>query len=319
MKGRKLRGWAWALVLLIGAALSCAYFLAWLPLRQGSMDKDLFERQIGSPLLLWMNGYLGPFLHLDYQGILNWLALPVLLWWSVRPPGGDRRYRAVGILVIISAGVIGAFGGFNPRYGFTLYPVVLAVVFLGAWRLMMYWEVPPRRRMVVLASLVALQYFNVSMDVLYRVRAWRIEKMEAARTAPQGIGNASGKTLGVQEWLDQAGIGASTTVLVNNLPQFWYGAARKGLYYWSGSDLLYGAQGPELLLERRTEDEAAHFLADSLGCRYVLTTGDLSGYGERFRPFLEDRCSLVALGPQNLQLFRIRDLPSPEGHESADR
>jgi hypothetical protein len=115
------------------------------------MDKDLFQRRIGSPVLQWMDGFLGPFLNLDYQGVLSWLALPVLGWWIFRPGRDGAWKRAVGLLVAGAALVIGAFGGFNPRYGFTLNPVLLAVAFIGVWEWMGRRDIMWLRRGTVLA------------------------------------------------------------------------------------------------------------------------------------------------------------------------
>jgi hypothetical protein len=296
----------WASVLAAGLLLSLLYFRVWMPVEQGSMDKDLFQRRIGSPVLQWMNGFLGPFLNLDYQGVLSWLALPVLGWWIFRPGRDGAWKRAVGLLVAGAALVIGAFGGFNPRYGFTLNPVLLAVAFIGVWEWMGRRDIMWLRRGTVLASLVVLQFINLALNVDYRVRVWRVEK--AQRAVIDGKSHSAvvpAGQEGVQQWLASMGVADTTWVLVNNLPEFWYGSSRRGIYYWCGSDQVFSAEGPVPLFEGRTDGQVAQHLNNDLHCDLILTTHDLSTYDKRFMSFLLDHCTLAGKGPRSLLLYKV--------------
>jgi hypothetical protein len=149
------------------------------------------------------------------------------------------------------------------------------------------------------------------MNVDYRIRLWHVDKGLTAgpehRDAPQQPTEAeTGTRTGIQEWLASEGLTDTTWVLVNNLPQYWYGATRKGFYYWSGSDQLYGPEGPFLLFGNRSDDEVSALLTMAKDCRYILTTRDLSEYGDRFLPYLNSHCTFIAQGPQYLLLYRVR-------------
>lgn len=306
MRDRRTHYLLWAIVLFTGLGLSFMYFQVWMPVEQGTVDKDQFQRRIGSPVLQWMNGFLGPFLNLDYQGVLSWLALPVLAWWILRPGKDGAWRRAVGLLVAGAALVIGAFGGFNPRYAYTLNPVLLVMVFIGAWEWMGRCGLTLIQRRSVLASLVLLQYVNVAMNVEYRLRVWREEKAQRGSDdgAPQMIVQPSGRQ-GTQQWLTSMGVSDTTRVLVNNLPEFWYGASRQGIYYWCGADQVFGQDGPVPLFEGRTDEQVADHLAHDLHCRLILTTHDLNGYSARLTAFLADHCSVKGQGPGNLLLYEV--------------
>jgi len=307
---KRLSRFAWPALLIGGFGLSWAYFRFWMPVERNGMDKDLFNRRIGTPILEWMNGYLGPFFNLDYLGALNWLAIPVIFWWAVRPPASGAWQRGLALLAAGGALVIGAFGGFNPRYAFTLYPLLLAMVFAGTWAISEKWGASLRLRRQLLASLVVLQFLNTALNVDYRIRAWHVEKADRAAN-PQGapIEAAPTATMGIDGWLGALGLKETDRVLVNNLPQYWYGSQRFGLYYWSGSDQLFEANGPGLLFGTHTDDQVAQQLTTDLDCRYILTTADLSEYGDRFLPFLRSHCVLMGVGPERLQLYRIRQTP----------
>lgn len=303
----KLRKQVWAALLIGGAGLSWVYFRHWMPVERNGMDKDLFNRRIGTPVLEWMNGFLGPFFNLDYLGALNWLAIPVIIWWAFKPPGRKAWHRGLALLAASGALLIGAFGGFNPRYAFTLHPLLLAMVFIGAWTLLERSGASLLQRRQWLVALVALQFFNTALNVEYRIKVWRTEKAERAMATGNKTGEVGpAKEMSVQEWLAARHVADTARVLVNNLPEFWYGGQRKGLYYWSGSDQLYEANGPSLLFGPRTDGQVCRHLLVDLDCRWVLTTRDLSEYGERFQPFLESHCTLVAEGPRHLRLYAVR-------------
>ena len=47
------------------------------------LDNGLFrDREINTPLKLWLNGYLGIFLRFDKFGIINWLMFPLLAYFA---------------------------------------------------------------------------------------------------------------------------------------------------------------------------------------------------------------------------------------------
>ena len=307
MLGRRFHRSLWIALVMANVALTILYFQYWMPLEQGTLDKELFSRRIGTPVLEWMNGYLGTFLNLDYQGALAWMSVPVLLWWIVRPPDKAAWRRGLALLVVGAALIIGTFGGFNARYAFTLHPVLLVLLFLGGWRLLEEWKVAPRHRILFFASLVLLQLFNAGSNVVHRVHMWQLEKAKDGRAPSSGskVDPAEGEHLSLDGWLADAGIDAEDPVLVNNLPDYWYGSKRQGIYYWCGSDQVFGAHGPEFLFTSRSDDQVAEHLIEGMDCRYILTTPDLSEYDARFMSFLQRQCSLVSRGPRLLLLYRV--------------
>ncbi len=86
-------------------------------------------RNIDSPSKLWFNGYLGIFFRSHEFGYLNLLSIPFLLYIILCWEKFSRAFKAVFIVYIFSAMLIGIKGFANFRYAFTLYPLTIIAIF----------------------------------------------------------------------------------------------------------------------------------------------------------------------------------------------
>jgi hypothetical protein len=82
---------------------------------------------------LWLKRYLSLFFDFEYFGNLNWLAIPLLIYFLVTIKKRKRWEMAIAFVFIISCLLLEIRGGFWPRYIFTLYPFTLAAIFLLGW------------------------------------------------------------------------------------------------------------------------------------------------------------------------------------------
>ncbi len=82
---------------------------------------------------LWLKRYLGLFFDFEYFGNLNWLAIPLLIYFLVTIKKRKRWEMAIAFVFIISCLLLEIRRGFWPRYIFTLYPFTLAVILLVGW------------------------------------------------------------------------------------------------------------------------------------------------------------------------------------------
>jgi len=82
---------------------------------------------------LWLKRYLSLFFDFEYFGNLNWLAIPLLIYFLVTIKKRKRWEMAIAFVFIISCLLLEIKGGFWPRYIFTLYPFTLAAIFLLGW------------------------------------------------------------------------------------------------------------------------------------------------------------------------------------------
>ncbi len=97
------------------------------------------------------------------------------------------------------------------------------------------------------------------------------------------------------------------TVLVNNLPIWYYVTDRPGVYFWSGSDQLFLADSKPFLFKDRTDDEVMAYMRDSLHCRYLFSTIDYDTYNPRYISFVQSHMDLLATDDRDHTLYRLKD------------
>jgi hypothetical protein len=295
--------WAWALLAVI-AVMSVLYYQMLMPVSSAGMDPDDFTRGIGTPLLVWINGYLGVFFNLRYLGPVVGLGLPVIVIGLFRWKDLQRWERALLVFVVLAAAIIGGAGGFNYRYALTVQPLLVVAVFASVRSLL---HGSQRTRFMV--GLVVLSVFNTVLSLEHRQRIWK---------AAQGFSSPDTRKGSLRERLDTSprdlegmlsthGVQASDTVLVNNLPYWYYTTDRPGIYYWCGSDQLFLSTGKPFLFNGRDDEQVMRYLVDTLHCRHVFSTEEYNRYDPRFLAFLEAHAELLEQDDRGHTLHRLKD------------
>ena len=83
---------------------------------------------------LWLENYLSLFFNFKLFGNLNWLAIPLLIYFLVTIKKRKRWEIAIAFVFIFSCLFLSSKKGQgNPRYLLTLYPFVLSTIFLLGW------------------------------------------------------------------------------------------------------------------------------------------------------------------------------------------
>lgn len=290
------RSWIWFLVPLGSIAFSLLYFLVLMPVKASPGDLALFERGIGSPLLKLLNGYLGAFFNMRFLGNTACWAMPMLLLLALRRSALEKWQQGAFLFLALAVLIIGGAGGFNYRYALTLLPALLVLVFVVLEQAMVRGQVPRGVRTTVHVLLLMATVLNswLSMDLSTRMALE--DPVDLARLdddAPFYTKFDTGPK-NLDEWLTASGVEATDHVLVNNLPVYFYVTDRPGLYYWCGSDQLFGPSGEQPIFRTRTDEEVVRFLDDSLNTHFIFSDRNLSRYDLRFERFLETHCSLLA-------------------------
>lgn len=294
---------AWVLLATM-FVLSLAYHLALMPVSAEGMDPDDFTRGIGTPLLLWLNGYLGVFFNLRFLGPVVGLALPILLIGFLRWKHAQRWEQALLVFVLLAVVIIGGAGGFNYRYALTLQPLFTVAVFAFAWRFLQ-----GRQRAWYLVGVVVLSLFNTVLSLEHRQRVWRATPTYSSPDTRDGSMKERLDTSprNLEGMLAAHGVKPTDTVLVNNLPIWYYITDRPGIYYWCGSDQLFLATGKPFLFKDRTAEQVMRYMADTLHCRYVFSTAEYNRYDPRFLAFLEEHAELLEHDDRDHTLHRLKD------------
>ena len=84
---------------------------------------------------LWLKSYLGLFFNFEHYGNLNWLAIPLFIYFLVSIKRRKRWEIAILFVFFLSCLSLSVQGSSNPRYVFTLYPFTLGAIFLFGWEL----------------------------------------------------------------------------------------------------------------------------------------------------------------------------------------
>lgn len=303
MKQRHIDILAWAL-LATAVALSLVYHRVLMPVSPAGMDPEDFTRGIGSPLLLWLNGYLGVFLNLRHMGPGMVFALPVCVVALLRWKRLEVWQRGLLAFVLLAVMVIGAFGGFNYRYAFTLQPLFTLAIVGMAWS-----AVSPGMQRPFAAALALATVFNTALALEHRQRVKRAEPTYASPDTGEGslAERLNTGPRDLEAWLMAKGVRPTDTVLVNNLPIWYYVTDRPGIYFWCGSDQLFLANGKPFLFLGRTEEQVYHYLRDSLHCRHFFSTEEYDRYDPRYQAFLAAQARLLAKDERGHVLYRLKD------------
>ncbi len=295
----------WFIVFLLGivAVDALIYYLIEKP--TPGADVNLSARRIETPLKLWLNGYLGVFFGFKFLGNLNWL-LPVvaLMYYRWEKPVLTRAQKGMLVLMVLSFLLIALKGYFNPRYQYTLLPLVLILLFSITWKL---FDSRPKLvflRVYALSFLIALAGFHIFLQLGGSRSAQHYEKLFGAQekepeSLKTGVQQVEKLTDFIRTFPDEGAV-----YLVNNLPDFYYHLDKKGLYYWCGDDHYYSPEGRTFLLRNRNSEQVRDYLL-SLNCRYVYTAPAYDVYSEAFQAFLARYGELIAEDSENHTLYRI--------------
>ncbi|MCB0795071.1 MAG: hypothetical protein KDB88_10070 [Flavobacteriales bacterium] len=285
----------WTLLGMFGGLMPVIYFQWLMPSDPTGIDASLFERGISSPLLMWVNGYLGTFFNYRYVGVVAWMGIPILVSGLARWSDLNKVERGLSLCILLSVSIIGGMGGFNYRYAYTLFPLIIIMVFVSLHKAFDHFGYSRRERMIMLSSIVALNTLCLVMAMDHRIR---VKQHDPTFRSPDTSSGPLGERLNtapddLDAWFGSLGIAEDDRFLVNNLPVFYYRSDHYGTYYWAGSDQLYQANGTAFLFKDRTNEQVQAFLIDSLNITYVLSTRELTAYSDRFEEFLERSCTLI--------------------------
>lgn len=289
------RFWTWMLVPLGSLLFSAVYFHVLMPVK-ATGDVALFGRGIGSPLLKFVNGYLGAYFNLRYLGNTVCWALPAVVFLFLRWRLLEPWHRGVALFLTLAALLIGVAGGFNYRYAFTLSPALIALTMLVTDEGMKRSALSIRQRSWVHIVFALLTVVNTKMAIDHSsrvVEANPIAHVEEDEDKPffKKFNTAPDDLDG---WFSAMGVPPTERMLVNNLPLYYFRTQRPGAYYWCGADQYFGPDGEEGIFRGRTDDEVVRFLADTMRIRCIFSDRYLSHYDPRFEAFLEQHCTLLA-------------------------
>lgn len=124
-------------------------------------DVNLISRGIDSEMKMFLNGYLGLFFGFHYSGNINWLVLPLIVYFLFTIKKRQRWEIALVLFYIISFVFIGVNGYFNSRYALTLIPITIGLLFIGLNDVMGNYGFIRYKKFILLFVLLLVAFNNV--------------------------------------------------------------------------------------------------------------------------------------------------------------
>jgi len=93
-------------------------------------------KEIETPGKKWLNGYFGIFFRFKYLGNINWLLVPLLIYFFLAVKKPRRWQMALVFAWLLTALFIIIKGYTNYRYQFTLFPFTATVILLLLWEIL---------------------------------------------------------------------------------------------------------------------------------------------------------------------------------------
>jgi hypothetical protein len=258
---------------------------------------------IETPAKKWLNGYLGVFYRFKQLGNINWLIIPLSIWFFTTKKIKKERWHwallfAWGLAVVF----IGIKGFYNSRYQLTLFPITSTMVLFLSWKFLEDKSKPVK---ILGFSLIALAcLFNIyHYSDLYKTY-WDLRVNVKDPHFPYRLMDY----LKAGEDPDK-----SSKVLTINQPIFYYHVDRKGLDYLSPSAIGVWVEFKKRTGTVGTRHHLYQLLRKWYHVKYVL----LSEVHRRFQrttlleEFLHCECKLV-MEDEGWLLYRLRDKPLEE-------
>jgi len=266
-------------------------------------SKKEYLGDIETPAKKWLNGHLGVFTRFKQLGNINWLIIPLLIWFLTTKKIKKERWQWALLFVWgITVVFIGIKGYYNSRYQLTLFPFTSAVVLFLSLK---FLEDKSKLIKILVFSFITLAcLFNIYHYSDFYKTYWDLRVSVKAPHFPYQL----------MDYL-QAGkdLGKGSKVLTINQPIFYYHVDQKGVDYLSPSAINVWVEFMKKTGTVATRNDLYRLLRRRYGVRYVL----LNAVHLRFQrstmlgEFLHCESKLV-LEDQGWLLYRLRDKPLEE-------
>lgn len=264
---------------------------------------------IETPVKKWLNGHFGVFFKFNQLGNINWLLIPLLIWFLVsrRTKKPERWQMALIFIWLLMVVFIGIKGYDNVRYQLTLFPFTSAMVLFLLWQLL---EDKNKSVKILCFSFVALVcLFNIYHYIDTYKFYWDLRVSVKNPHFPYQLVDFLKSTQDINN---------ESKVLTINQPLFYYHIPKKGVDYVSSNAIGVWVEFKKRAGSVGDRDKLYRLLRKKLKVNYIL----LSAFHKRFHrstmlgEFLHCECKPV-IGEKSWLLYRLRSSPLEEELKSS--
>ena len=238
---------------------------------------------------LWVKQYLGLFFDFENYGILNWIAIPLLIYFLITIKKRKRWEIALAFIFVLSFLSISSQGRNNPRYIFTLYPFTLGAILLIAWEFIKKKNHYVKIGILIICGIAV--FFNI-----YHFRDtykfyWKYKVIVEDDYFPHGLFKF------INNIKD---LGSDSMFLVcSHRHLFFYHTNKKGIYHGNPKMRIFYRQ-------RKNKEAALEVLKNQLKVKYILLHRNFNAR-KLLRNIITRDCDLLYQDKFELSLYRIRE------------
>ncbi|MCU0287624.1 MAG: hypothetical protein MUF15_14675 [Acidobacteria bacterium] len=254
-------------------------------------------KEIETPGKKWLNGYFGLFFRFKYLGNINWLIIPLIIYFFLSIKKPHRWQMAIILAWALTALFIISKGYSNYRYQFTLFPFTSAVILLLLWEILKNKKKYLQFSCFLIAGLVCT--YNIYHYFDRYDFFWGLKTNEEKSRFPYQLLNYLNNDTALKE--------SAKKVFVMDQPVFFYYTNQKGIDMQSPE-----AQWAINHLSRKSGSREAIFkeFKKILHVEYILLgANQIKLYQSQMLPeFLDCECRLI-LKDNGILLYRLREKP----------
>lgn len=276
---------------------------------------DFIDRGFETPTKKVLNYYLGSFFNFYYVGLFNWLILPIFILLILKKKFKKIElhikvllltYTLMLLLIIVKF-------GHNPRYQLSLLPFSLYIVLIFVWRYVKSYLIIFRKYLYIVTIVLLLTiimylgfyYYKKDDTVPPSIKKENSIILNFDKYSNFVKSKIQEPKEGIQEIVSNLKLlPPSSYILVNNLPAFFYYTNLKGIFYWSGSDIYYGREGPKTLLGEQGINHAYEIIKNKLGLTHILSSKYYNYNNQKFLDFLNSYTEVV-FSNNTFAIYRI--------------
>ncbi len=241
---------------------------------------------------LWLKHYLGIFFNFGEFGILNWLAIPLFVYFLITLKKRKRWEISLVFVFTLSCLFLSVKGHGYSRYLFTLYPFTLAAIFLYGWKFIKRKSRPLQIGIFVICALAVF----LSCYHLREAYKWHWEYKVSV--VDDYFPHELIKFINSDENL----ISDSTTLVLSRRHIFFYHTDKEGI----------DSRDPKLEFFNRRENkkEALDVLKNQLKIKYIFLFWSFIkniGMNRILSDIITYDCELVYQDKNGYNLYRIRE------------
>lgn len=271
-----------------------------------STDYSMTYRGIGSTFHLYFFGKMG-ILFNPKNGFLNILILPVLINYIIRFTYLKKGIQLLIVAIVSVALLIMTMGFFNYRYSITLLPIITAIIiieyasaFPSMLRLKTLLMIGLSAFLLLLIILTGKLMNNHQEPIEGKVSYLFIQIINRMKGTDDIKSNHAFFLLS-----DSLAKSDNKRLMVNNIPQYYFHAKARALYYWCGDDILYMQDGKKHLFNNNSP-ECVRKNLQNFNIGYIISTEEYNKYSPLFNAFLKSHSTKISCSAKGYILYKIK-------------